>query len=80
MMISPEVYYEESLKGKSEAEILQKISMLKEEISRLKQVLESDAFSPEALMKPSPMTRIQCSREYLKMAKMALEEVRSGRN
>ena len=80
MMISPEVYYEESLKGKSEAEILQEISSLKEEISRLKQVLKNDAFSPEALMKPSPMTRIKCSREYLKMAKMALEEVRGGKN
>lgn len=80
MMISPEGYYEESLKGKSEAEILQEISSLKEEISRLKQVLESDEFSPEALMKPSPMTRIKCSREYLKMAKMALEEARDGKN
>lgn len=80
MMISPEGYYEECLKGKSEAEILQEISSLKEEISRLKQVLKSDEFSPEALMKPSPMMRIQCSREYLKMAKMALGEARGGKN
>ena len=74
MMISPEGYYEECLKGKSEAEILQEISSLKEEISRLKQVLEQDKMDPELMIKPDPLTRIKCDRDFLKMAKKTLEE------
>lgn len=74
MMISPEAYYEEYLQGKSQSVILQQISLLKQEIGRLKEVMESDENSPEAMIMPSPLTRIKCNREYLEMAKLALEE------
>ena len=74
MMISPETYYEEYLQGKSQSVILQQISLLKKEIDRLKEVMESDENSPEAMIMPSPLTRIKCNREYLEMAKLALEE------
>ena len=74
MMISPETYYEEYLQGKSQSIILQQISLLKKEIDRLKEVMESDENSPESMVMPSPLTRIKCNREYLEMAKLALEE------
>ena len=74
MMISPETYYEECLQGKSQSAILQQIGLLKKEIKRLKEVMESDNNSPEAMIMPSPLTRIKCNREYLEMAKLALEE------
>ena len=74
MMISPEAYYKEYLQGKSQSAILQQISLLKQEIGRLKDVMESDEKSPAAMIMPSPLTRIKCNREYLEMAKLALEE------
>ena len=74
MMISPEAYYEEYLQGKSQSAILQQISLLKREIDRLKEVMESDENSPESMVMPSPLTRIKCNREYLEMAKLAFEE------
>ena len=42
MMISPEYYCEEHLRGKSQQEILKLIRSLKREISRLKKELEDD--------------------------------------
>jgi hypothetical protein len=74
MMISPEVYYEEYLQGKSQTEVLQQINFLRQELGRLKEVVESVENSPEAMIMPSPLTRIKCNREYLEMAKLALEE------
>ena len=74
MMISPETYYKEYLQGKSQSAILQQINLLKQEIGRLKEVMESDENSPEAMIMPSPLTRIKCNREYLEMATLALEE------
>lgn len=40
MMISPESYYEEFLKGKSKEEILRSIRGLKKEFGRLKNITE----------------------------------------
>ena len=74
MMISPEVYYEEYLQGKSQTEVLQQINFQRQELGRLKEVVESVENSPEAMIMPSPLTRIKCNREYLEMAKLALEE------
>jgi hypothetical protein len=54
MMISPETYYEEYLQGKGKSAILQQISLLKKEIDRLKEVMETDENSPEAMVMPSP--------------------------
>ena len=74
MMISPETYYEEYLQGKSQSIILQQISLLKKEIDRLKEVMESDENSPESMVMPSPLTRIKCNREYLDRAIQAYAE------
>ncbi len=41
MMISPEVYYEEQLKGKTKEQIISAIRGLKQEIGRLKNIMES---------------------------------------
>ena len=65
MMISPEVYYEEYLQGKSQTEVLQQINFQRQELGRLKEVVESVENSPEAMIMPSPLTRIKCNREYL---------------
>ena len=73
-MISPETYYKEYLQGKSQSAILQQISLLRQELGRLKEVMESDENSPEGMIMPSPLARIKCNREYLEKAKLALEE------
>ncbi len=74
MMISPEIYYELELKGKSQQEILKAIRSLKQEISNLKKELEERCLEPKLMMMPSPLTRIKCSRDYLEVAKQAYTE------
>ena len=74
MMISPEAYYEISLRGKSQSEILEEINELQEEINRLKQILKQSNKKAEAVILPSPQTKLECYREYLERAKQALEE------
>ena len=73
MMISPEYFYEENLKGKSAEEILTVIRGLKREIGRLKNIIEHPKYQCE--MHPSEDTRIWCNRLYLERAKQALAEV-----
>lgn len=72
MMISPETYYEENLKGKTAAQILFAIRGLKQEISRLKNNIEN----PNYLYRtdPSEDVRLSCTRMYLERAKQALVE------
>ena len=72
MMISPETYYEENLKGKTPEKILKAIRSLKREITRLKNIAEHPDYVCE--MHPSESVRISCSQEYLKRAKLALKE------
>ncbi|MBQ9594046.1 MAG: hypothetical protein IJR36_09250, partial [Lachnospiraceae bacterium] len=74
MMISPEMYYDEHLRGKSKEEILREIRSLKREINRLKRELEDDSMKSKVQMMPSPLTQIRCNRDYLEMAKKAYEE------
>ncbi len=75
MMISPEIFYEDNLKGKSTAQIMTVIRNLKCEIGRLKNIVEHpDYGSREFAMCPSESTQIHCSREYLERAKQALVE------
>ncbi len=74
MMISPEVYYEEYLKGKSEKEIIKVIRGLKREIGHKKNILENPDNILDNLMFPSESTRIYWTREYLNKAKEALVE------
>ena len=74
MMISPEVYYEQYLKGKSEKEIIKVIRGLKREIGHKKNILENPDNILDNLMFPSESTRIYWTREYLNKAKEALVE------
>lgn len=77
MMISPEGYYEEYLKGKDEKQIMRAIRGLKQEIGRLKNIMESTDYGSEAIINPSESTRLWCTRVYLDSAKQALADVGS---
>jgi hypothetical protein len=70
MMICPETFYEEHLKGKTAAQIMTVIRGLKQEIGRLKNIVEHPDY--ECTMHPSERVRISCNQEYLKRAKLAL--------
>jgi len=74
MMISPESYYEEYLKGKTKEQIMTAIRGLKQEIGRLKNTMESPDYGAEMIVHPSENTRLHCTREYLKRAKQAYAE------
>ena len=74
MMISPEAYYEEYLRGASREQILKQIHSLEKEIRELKQELEANERNMEPFIMPSPLTMLKCNREYLAMAKKAYEE------
>ena len=74
MMISPEGYYEEYLKGKTKEQIMTAIRELKQEIGRLKNTMESPNYGNELIMHPSEDTRIHWTREYLERAKLAYAE------
>lgn len=72
MMISPEGYYEEYLKGKTVDQIMTVIRGLKQEIGRLKNTIEHPDYAPAIC--PTEITRLWCSRLYLDRAKEALVE------
>jgi len=72
MMIGPETYYEENLKGKTAEQIITAIRSLKREINRLKNVMEYPKY--QCMMHPSEGVRISCLRDYLERAKQALVE------
>ena len=74
MMISPEAYYEEQLKGKTKEQIISAIHGLKQEIGRLKNIMESPDYGQEAIVHPSEDTRIHWTREYLERAKLAYNQ------
>lgn len=75
MMISPEEYYEEHLKGKTAAQIMTAIRGLKKEMGHLKNTMERPDYGSEPVMHPSESTRLWCTRLYLERAKEALAEV-----
>lgn len=74
MMISPEGYYEEYLKGKTKEQIMTAMRGLKQEIGRLKNTMESPDYGVGPIMHPSEDTRIHWTREYLERAKLAYAE------
>jgi len=74
MMISPESYYEEYLKGKTKEQIMTAIRGLKQEIGRLKKTIENPYAGINAVIHPSEETQIYWSREYLERAKEAYME------
>ena len=72
MMICPETFYENELKGKNAAQIMTVIRSLKQEIGRLKNIVEHPNYV--CTIHPSERVRISCLRNYLEKAKRALEE------
>lgn len=75
MMISPECYYEEKLKGKNAEDVMLAIKDLKASINKLKNAMEH----PEKrwmvmASRPSADTKIRYIRMYLEKAKQALAE------
>jgi hypothetical protein len=74
MMISPEGYYEEYLKGKTEEQIMTVIRGLKQEIGRLKNRMESPDYGLKLIMHPSEDIRLHWTREYLERAKQTYAE------
>lgn len=74
MMISPEGYYEEHLKGKTKEQIMTAIRGLKQEIGHLKNTMESPDYGKELIMHPSEDTRLHWNCEYLERAKQAYAE------
>ena len=74
MMISPEGYYGEYLKGKTKEEIMTAILGLKQEIGHLKNSMENPDYGVKPIINPSEDTRIYWKREYLKKAKQAYAE------
>ena len=75
MMINPEVYHEEQLKGKTKEQIMRVIRGLKKEIGHLKNMMESPDYAQESVIHPSEDVRLDCTREYLEKAKQAYAEV-----
>lgn len=74
MMISPEGYYDEYLKGKTAEQIMTAIRGLKQEIGHLKNTMEHPEYGREPIMHPSEDVRLWCTRMYLERAKEALIE------
>ena len=72
MMICPETYYENNLKGKTAAQIISAIRGLKQEIGHLKNTIEKPNY--QCMMHPSEDVRLWCTRMYLERAKQALVE------
>ena len=75
MMISPENYYEEYLREKDAKQIISIIRGLKNEMGRLKNIMEHPDYGTELTVCPSEAVRLSCTREYLERAKQALVEV-----
>ena len=74
MMISPEIYYEEYLKGKIKERKMTAIRGLKQKIGRFKNTIENPYAGIKTVTHPSEETRIQCTREYLERVKEAYVE------
>ncbi len=74
MMISPEGYYEEYLRGKTKTQLMTTIRGLKQEIGRLKNTMESPEYGQNEIVHPSEDTRLHWNREYLERAKQAYAE------
>ncbi len=75
MMISPEWYFDENIKGKNQSEIKSAIRGLKNKIGRLKNIMEDPNYGTEFIIKPSESTKLFWTRKYLKYAKQGLEEL-----
>lgn len=76
MMISPDIYYEKYLKGKTSAQIMTEIRGLKRKINHLKNIMENPEYGRrEIIIHPTESVQLSCIRMYLEKAKQALAEV-----
>jgi len=73
-MISPELYYEEYLEGKTKEQIMTTIRGIKMEIGRLKNTIEDPDYDISSHMYPSLHTQIYWNRKYLEKAKLGYLE------
>jgi hypothetical protein len=69
MMICPQAFYDTELNGKTAQQILTIIRRLRQEIGRLKSIVEHPDYVP--VIQPSERVRIACLQEYLDKAKEA---------
>ena len=77
MMVSPEWYYEENIKGKSTDQIASIIRSLKRKIKQLEKVVANPKDHLQAWMTcPDPEVQLQMHRLYLQKAKEALKEAK----
>ena len=74
MMISPELYYDENIKGKGPKEIMTQIRSLKKDINKIKKEIVAYCVEPKTTVLPDPFTTMKVYRQYLERAKQALEE------
>jgi len=74
MMISPETYYEEYLKGKTTEQIQTAIRSLKREMGHLKNTMENPDYRNTIHARPDESVRLWCTRLYLERAKQALSD------
>ena len=74
MMMSPEIYYETRIKGKSLEEIQEEIETLEADIKHQKEIIKN-TYSEKALTMPSPKTTAKVEKEYLKIAKKAYQDL-----
>lgn len=72
MMISPECYYENELKGKTPEQILTVIRSLKRKIAKLKRTLEAPSYI--CVKAPNDDVELYWTKKYLERAKAALSE------
>ncbi len=73
MMIHPQMYYDNNLKGNNEKELMTAIRGLKQRIGRLKNSIENPDLI-RVYMQPRASLQIKLMREYLEMAKRAYRE------
>ena len=75
MMICPETFYEMSLKGKMPEQIMTVIRGLKQEIGRLKNIVEHPNYELRSMViHPTEKVQLSMNYEYLERAKQALVE------
>lgn len=74
MMINPEQYYEDNLKGKTAQEIRARIRALKARITRIKRKIENADDITQIIMNSNQETQMAYTRSYLERAKQALVE------
>lgn len=74
MMLSPESFMEDCIKGKSYEEAVAVLNDMRSESERLEKLLKEDPFSDEVMVRPSPDTVISFYKIYFRYVKKYFEE------